>query len=111
MRRALFLLALMTCLTSAAAAQRSINRRLPLAPDGAIRITSLTGVIRVHGWDRDSIAATGAVGRGSKGFYMGGDRSGVKLGVDSPNDEPTAAEPSTSAGWVPTGSRVRVQST
>ena len=111
MRRALFLLALMTCLTSAAAAQRSINRRLPLAPDGAIRITSLTGVIRVHGWDRDSIAATGEVGRGSKGFYMGGDRSGVKLGVDIPNDDPTAAEPSTIEVWVPTGSRVRIKST
>lgn len=111
MRRALFLLALTTCLTSTAAAQRSINRRLPLAPDGAIRITSLTGVIRVHGWDRDSIAATGEVGRGSKGFYMGGDRSGVKLGVDIPNDDPTAAEPSTIEVWVPTGSRVRIKST
>lgn len=111
MRRALFLLALMTCLTSAAAAQRAINRRLPLAPDGAIRITSLTGVIRVHGWDRDSIAATGEVGRGSKGFYMGGDRNGVKLGVDIPNDDPTTAEPSTIEVWVPAGSRVRVKST
>ena len=111
MRRALFLLALTTCLTSTAAAQRSINRRLPLAPNGAVRITSLTGVIRVHGWDRDSIAATGEVGRGSKGFYMGGDRSGVKLGVDIPNDDPTAAEPSTIEVWVPTGSRVRIKST
>jgi hypothetical protein len=111
MRRTLFLLALATCLTSAAAAQRSINRRLPLAPDGAIRITSLTGVIRVHGWDRDSIAATGEVGRGSKGFYMGGDRNGVKLGVDIPNDDPATAEPSTIEVWVPAGSRVRVKST
>src|SRR5688500_3248823 len=111
MHRALFLLALTTCLTSTAAAQRSINRRLPLAPNGAVRITSLTGVIRVHGWDRDSIAATGEVGRGSKGFYMGGDATGVKLGVDIPNDDPTAAEPSTIDVWVPTGSRVRIKTT
>jgi hypothetical protein len=67
--------------------------------------------VRVHGWDRDSIAATGEVGRGSKGFYMGGDRSAVKLGVDIPNDDVTTAEPSTIEVWVPAGSRVRVKST
>jgi hypothetical protein len=110
MRRVLSLLFLTTCLTSAAAAQSAIDRRLPLAPDGAIRITILTGIVRLHGWDRDSIAATGEVGRGSKGFYMGGDRTGVKLGVDIPNDDATAAEPSTVDVWVPAGSRVRVKS-
>lgn len=111
MRRALLLFVLTTCLTSAAAAQRAINRRLPLASDGAIRITNLAGIVRLHGWDRDSIAVTGEVGRGSKGFYMGGDRAAVKLGVDIPNDDAAAAEPSTMEVWVPMGSRVRVKST
>ena len=111
MRRALLLFLLTTCLTSAAAAQRPINRRLPLAPDGAIRITNLAGIVRVHGWDRDSIAVTGEVGRGSKGFYMGGDRTAVKLGVDIPNDDAAAAEPTTMEVWVPRGSRVRMKST
>jgi hypothetical protein len=110
MRRALSLLFLTTCLTSAAAAQQTIDRRLPLMRDGHIRITILTGIVRLHGWDRDSIAATGEVGRGSKGFYMGGDRTGVKLGVDIPNDDATAAEPSTVDVWVPASSRVRVKS-
>jgi hypothetical protein len=111
MRRTLVLLLVMTCLTSAASAQRPFDRRLPLARDGSIRITNLSGIVRVHGWDRDSIAATGEVGRGSKGFYMGGDRSAVKLGVDIPNDDVTTAEPSTIEVWVPAGSRVRVKST
>lgn len=111
MRRTLLLFVLTTCLTSAAAAQRPINRRLPLASDGAIRITNLAGIVRLHGWDRDSIAVTGEVGRGSKGFYMGGDLTAVKLGVDIPNDDAAAAEPSTMEVWVPMGSRVRVKST
>ncbi|HEY7407404.1 MAG TPA: DUF4097 family beta strand repeat-containing protein [Gemmatimonadaceae bacterium] len=111
MRRTTVLLLVMTCLTSAAGAQQPFDRRLPLARDGSIRITNLSGIVRVHGWDRDSIAATGEVGRGSKGFYMGGDRSAVKLGVDIPNDDVTTAEPSTIEVWVPAGSRVRVKST
>ena len=49
MRHILFLLLATTCLTSSAAAQRSINRRLPLAPDGAVRITNFAGVVRLHG--------------------------------------------------------------
>jgi hypothetical protein len=111
MRRVLSFVLLTMCLTSAAAAQRPINRGLPFARDGAIRITSLTGIIRIHGWDRDSIAATAEVGRGSKGFYMGGDRTAVKLGIDIPNDDPGTVEPSTIEVWVPAGSRVRVKST
>jgi hypothetical protein len=111
MRRVLFLLLLTTCLTSVAAAQRPVSRRLPLAPDGSVRITNFAGTVRLHGWDRDSIAATGEVGRGSKGFFMGGDRTAVKLGVDIPNDDPTGVEPSTLEVWVPVGTRVRVKST
>jgi DUF4097 and DUF4098 domain-containing protein YvlB len=111
MPRVLLPLLLMMCLTSAAAAQRTINRRLPLAPDGAVRITNFAGIVRLHGWDRDSIAVTGEVGRGSKGFFMGGDRTAVKLGVDIPNDDATGVDASTVEVWVPTGSRVRVKST
>lgn len=111
MRRTVFLLVLAACLTSTAAAQSRFNRRLPLAPDGTIRIHNLAGIVRLHGWARDSIAATGEVGRGSKGFFMGGDRTAVKLGIDIPNDDVTTAEPSTLEVWVPTGSRVRVKST
>jgi hypothetical protein len=111
MRRILFLCILTMSLTSAAAAQRPIERGLPLSADGSIRITNLAGVVRLHGWNRDSIAVTGQVGRGSKGFFMGGDRTAVKLGVDIPDDDVTAAEPSTLDVWVPAGSRVRVKST
>ncbi|HJR68292.1 MAG TPA: DUF4097 family beta strand repeat-containing protein [Gemmatimonadaceae bacterium] len=111
MRRTLCILVLATCLTNAASAQNRFNRRLPLASDGSIRIQNLAGIVRLHGWDRDSIVATGEVGRGSKGFFMGGDRNGVKLGIDIPNDDVTTAEPSTLEVWVPAGSRVRVKST
>jgi hypothetical protein len=109
--RGVLSLLFLACLTSVATAQRTINRRLPLAPDGSVRITNFAGIVRLRGWDRDSIAATGEVGRGSKGFFMAGDRTGVKLGVDIPNDDPTGVEPSTVEVWVPVGSRVRVKST
>lgn len=111
MRRTLCFFVLSICLTSAASGQSRTTRRLPLAPDASIRIHNLAGIVRLHGWDRDSIVATAEVGRGSKGFFMGGDRTGVKLGVDIPNDDVTTAEPSTLDVWVPTGSRVRVKST
>ncbi|MGQ0714982.1 MAG: DUF4097 family beta strand repeat-containing protein, partial [Gemmatimonadaceae bacterium] len=104
-------LVLTACLTSTATAQRSVTRRLPLTADGAVRITNLVGTITVHGWNRDSIAAVGEVGRGSKGFFMGGDGTAVKLGIDIPNDDPRAAEPSRLEVWVPAGARVRVKST
>jgi hypothetical protein len=109
MRRIPYLLALAACLTSAAEAQQSVSRRLPLARDGWVRITNFIGVVRVHGWDRDTIAVTGEVGRGSKGFFMGGDGNAVKLGVDIPGDDPRAAEPSTLDVWLPAESRVRVK--
>lgn len=109
MRRALSLLTCALCLTSAAAAQQPVNRRLPLARDGSVRITNFIGVIRVHGWNRDTIAVTGDVGRGSKGFFMGGDGNAVKLGIDIPNDDPRAAEPSTLDVWLPSEARVRVK--
>ncbi len=109
MRRVLSALFLATCLTSPLTAQQKVARRLPLDPDGAVRITMLVGTVRVYGWNRDSIAATGRVGRGSKGFYMGGAPSGVKLGIDIPNDDISAVEPSSLEVWVPAGSRVRVK--
>lgn len=111
MRRVLSLIVLTACLTSVAAAQRPVSRRVPFTPDGSVRINNLVGTVTLHGWDRDSIAVSGEVGRGSKGFYMGGDGTAVKLGVDVPNDDPRAAEPSTLEVWVPAGSRVRVKST
>ena len=109
MRRVLSLLTLAFCLTSAAEAQQPVSRRLPLARDGSVRITNFIGVIRVHGWNRDTIAVTGEVGRGSKGFFMGGDGSAVKLGIDIPNDDPRAAESSTLDVWLPSEARVRVK--
>jgi hypothetical protein len=103
-------LLLLCCLTSNALAQRQVNRRQPLQSDGAVRITNLVGTIRVHGWDRDSIAVTGEISRRGMGFFMGGDRAAVKLGVDTPSEDVSAADPSTLEVWVPTGSRVRVKS-
>lgn len=107
-----FLAALMlgSCLTSSLLAQRPVNRRMPLDPDGAVRITNLVGTVRVHGWAKDSIAVTGEVPRRGMGFYMGGERSGVKLGVETPNEDIATAEPATLDVWVPATARILVKS-
>lgn len=108
--RSLVMVILTSCLTSSLLAQGPVNRRQPLDPDGAVRITNLVGTVRVHGWAKDSIAVSGEVPRRTSGFYMGGDRKGVKLGVETPNDDVSKADPATLEVWVPATARVRVKS-
>ncbi|MFI5311900.1 MAG: DUF4097 family beta strand repeat-containing protein [Gemmatimonadales bacterium] len=59
---------------------RQLPVSLPLNPDGAVRIISLSdaGSIRVIGWDKDSIQVTGTIARTSS-FHIGGTREGVKM--------------------------------
>ncbi|MGE5091982.1 MAG: DUF4097 family beta strand repeat-containing protein [Bacillota bacterium] len=66
-----------------AGAQQRIDRRLAVDPHASIRIFNLAGSTRVTGWDRDSIAVTGAVPRGAGKFFIGGAGSAAKLGVMS----------------------------
>jgi hypothetical protein len=54
------------------------------AMDAAIRITSLTGSIRITAWPHESIGVQGRVDPGVGRFYIGGSRAAVKLGVETP---------------------------
>ncbi|MBL8996377.1 MAG: hypothetical protein JNL44_03585 [Gemmatimonadetes bacterium] len=86
-------------------AQQRIERRWPLAADGAVKIFNFVGSVRVIGWDHDSVVVTGTVAEGMQ-FFGGGGRSGVKLGVEGSASRPDGAAvlvvrvPATADVWV-----------
>ena len=100
-------LAATLAIAGAVQAQDRIDARVPFDPNGSLRIYNLVGTIRVIGWDRDSIAVTGTEGKGAR-FFSGGQRSGMKLGVDV-NPELREAQPSDLEVRVPAGARVWVK--
>ena len=72
------------------AAQQQIERKWPLAPDGAVKIHHFVGRVRVVGWDRDTVAVSASVPAGYR-LFGGGDRNAVKLGLESDDrDKQTA---------------------
>lgn len=89
MRRRLASLLLLLAATPLAA-QQKINRRIAIDPDASIRINSMAGLIKVVGWDFDSIAVTGSVPAGAQ-FFMGGRGRVAKMGVERKDE--TLAEP------------------
>ncbi len=91
------------------AAQERIDAGAAANPTAAIRISSLTGSIRVTGWARDSVEVRGRVDRSIGRFYLGGSRDALKLGVETPN----GTTPSGTADLeirVPAGARLWVKS-
>ena len=90
------------------AGQQKLERRFAVTPDVSIRITNTAGMIRLIGWERDSIVVIGALAPGSS-FFGGGKGSFAKLGVER-LDETVAGPGSTLEVRVPTGARVSVRS-
>jgi hypothetical protein len=92
---------------SAAAAQRSIDRGMALDPTAGIRVYNLTGSVTVRGWNRDSIAVHGTLGKGDE-LHMGGTRTGMKMfveGMDDRNPAPSKIElmvPARAKVWIKT---------
>ena len=71
---------------SVAGAQQRIEARWPFDAGGSVRIMNPFGRIRVIGWDADSLAVSGRLGKGAQAgrFYAAGDARVRKLGVDVP---------------------------
>jgi hypothetical protein len=95
-------MALLLC-ASSAAAQKKVERRIPLGMEGALRIANMVGSVVVHGWSKDTVMVRGTLGAGDN-FFMGGGYTGAKMFVEATNDrdpKPTQLEV-----WVP--SRVRL---
>ena len=95
-------LALLLC-ASSAAAQKKVERKIPLGMEGALRIANMVGSVIVHGWNKDTVMVRGTLGAGDR-FFTGGGYTGAKMFVEASNDrdpKPTQLEV-----WVP--SRVRL---
>jgi hypothetical protein len=94
--------ALLLC-ASTAAAQKKVERKIPLGMEGALRIANMVGSVVVHGWNKDTVMVRGTLGAGDN-FFMGGAYTGAKMFVEGTNDrdpKPTQLEV-----WVP--ARVRL---
>jgi DUF4097 and DUF4098 domain-containing protein YvlB len=89
--------------SSPLAAQKKIERKLPLGMEGALRVVNMVGTVVVHGWSKDTVLVRGILAPGDN-FFMGGGYTGAKMFVESLNDrdpKPTRLEI-----WVP--ARVRL---
>jgi hypothetical protein len=85
------------------AAQKKVERRIPLGMESALRIANMVGSVVVHGWNKDTVMVRGTLGAGSE-LFMGGNYTGAKMFVEAANDrdpQPTKLEV-----WVP--ARVRL---
>ena len=87
-----------------AVAQRKINERRAVVPAGFIRIAVPEGEVRVIGWDRDSLAVSGAA---ANGFTVEITKQGAKVGHWS--DAETKSGSSTITVYVPARSQVWVK--
>jgi len=84
------LLGLALLLAAPLSAQQKVSRRIAIDPEASIRIMNLSGLIRIIGWEVDSIAVTGSLSPGSS-FYMAGKGLAAKMGVERKDD--TLADP------------------
>jgi hypothetical protein len=66
-------------------AQSKIDRGMALDATAGIRVYNLVGSVTVRGWNRDSIAVRGSLGKGDE-LHMGGTRSGMKMFVEGLDD-------------------------
>jgi hypothetical protein len=106
MRRLGWLLPLL--LAAPLAAQQKLERRFAVTSDVSVRITNTAGVIRLIGWERDSIVVIGAIAPGAS-FFGGGKGAFAKLGVER-MDESVPGPGSTLEVRVPHAARVSVRS-
>lgn len=104
-RPAALALAALLALADAVLAQQ-VERRLPLAADGSVKVWALGGSVRVMGWSRDSVLVRGSVAGGASLFHIGGSPTAVKMFVE---DRDGSAGDSHLEVWVPARAKVWVK--
>ncbi len=91
-------------------AQDAVSAGRAAARDAAIRVSVVTGSLRVTTWERDSVAVKGRVDPGAGRFFIGGTANALKLGVEVP----AGTEPDGTSDLdlrVPAGARLWITST
>jgi len=98
--------AAMLVVSSPLAAQKKVERKIPLGMEAALRIVNMVGSVVVHGWNKDTLMVRGTLGSGDS-FFMGGGYTGAKMFVESANDRDP--KPARLEVWVPARARVWVK--
>lgn len=64
-----------------AVAQQRVDEKRPAGKNGVVEIRNVAGSVRVMGWDREEVAVTGTLGKGTERleFSGSGDRTLVKV--------------------------------
>lgn len=86
-----------------------VNQRMAVAPDAAIRLQELVGLVRVVGWDRDSLVVTGTLPTGFPKLYVGGSRAAAKVAIEGPVDSSIQVSSATLEVRVPRNARVSIR--
>jgi hypothetical protein len=92
--------------SSPLAAQKKVERKIPLGMEGALRIVNMVGSVVIHGWNKDTVMVRGTLGAGDQ-FFMGGGYTGAKMLVESANDRDP--RPARLEVWVPAHARVWIK--
>jgi DUF4097 and DUF4098 domain-containing protein YvlB len=93
-------------LASPLAAQKKIERRMPLGMEGAFRVMNMVGSVVVHGWAKDTVLIRGTLAAGDQ-FYAGGGYTGAKMFIESGDQRDP--KPANLEIWVPARARVWVK--
>ena len=89
-------------------AQQRIDRRMAVSSTAAIRINDLVGMVRLVGWDRDSLVVVGELPARAGQLYFGGSPDAAKLGLKG-TDTSSVVSSATLVVRVPRRARVCVR--
>jgi DUF4097 and DUF4098 domain-containing protein YvlB len=90
-------------LASPLAAQKKIERRMPLGMEAAFRVMNMVGSVVVHGWSKDTVLIKGTLSSSDQ-FFVGGGYTGAKMFIESADQRDP--KPANLEIWVP--ERVRL---
>jgi DUF4097 and DUF4098 domain-containing protein YvlB len=81
MRRLGFVALALAVAALPAIAQQRVDEKRPAGKDGVVEIRNVAGSVRVTGWDREEVAVTGTLGKGTERleFSGSGNRTLVKV--------------------------------
>jgi len=96
----------MLVVASPLAAQKKIERRIPLGMEGAFRVMNMVGSVVVHGWSKDTVLIRGTLAAGDQ-LYAGGVYTGAKMFVESANERDP--KPTNLEIWVPAHIRLWIK--
>ena len=93
-------------LASPALAQKKVERRLPLGPEGAFRVVNMVGTVTVHGWNKDTVLVRAVMPQLDK-FFMGGGYTGAKMFIE--NADERDPKPTQLEVWLPSRARLWIK--